>query len=1015
MTQEFDYSIVKNPQIFRINRLDAHSDHEYIMPSENTGEGSADFRFSLNGVWRFSWAKNYASAVRGFESSDYDTRAWDTIRVPAHIQMEGYGHPQYVNTQFPWDGSEEIEPGEIPEEFNPVASYVRYFYVPDFMRGRPVRISFQGAESGLAVWLNGHFVGYSEDSFTPSEFDLTDFIDYEQENKLAVQVFRFTSGSWLEDQDFFRMSGLFRDVYLFTFPDVHIEDLRIRTLLDDEYKDADLEIVLKSRAPGKVMISLMDGKRELLREQAKLNGGEDGEAAVTELHFAVKDPHKWSAEDPYLYDLVIDVRNEAGALTEVIPQKVGFRRFEIKDHMMCLNGKRIVFRGVNRHEFSALSGRTIRDEETVKDILTMKRNNINAVRLSHYPNSSLIYRLCDLYGLYLIDETNLETHGIWDHIIDGTHPVEYALPGDRPEYTENVLDRARSMYERDKNHPSILIWSLGNESFGGSNLMTMHDAFHEWDPTRIVHYEGITWDERYPDTSDVKSSMYFTVAQIKEYLQENRTKPYISCEYTHAMGNSCGAMHKYTDLAEEEPLYQGGFIWDYIDQVILKKDRYGREVAGYGGDFGDRPNDGSFSGNGIVYGRNREPSPKMQEVRYNYQSIGISFSENEVQIANRNLFTNTDAYICRVTLEREGELCEEYTGRVSVEPGEMKTMKLPVTPQEDGEYVVTVSFELAEDALWAPRGHEVAWGQKVFGKRPEPVHAKSYMKIVRGKDNIGVRGDDYEYLFSIKQGGLVSFRYAGQEMLLRRVLPNFWRPMTENDLANLYPFRAGGFKLASMYVTHKAAGGMGGQLPVLKAGEEFAEITYTYFLPTTPHKECTLTYLVHSDGVCDVTLKMGPSADAGELPEFSVLFSLDADHGRIRWYGLGPEETYSDKNHAKLGVYEGTAKGNLADYLVPQESGNKTGVRFMEVLDARGRGMRFEGEDLSVSVLPWTPHEIDNAQHDVELPPIHFTHVRVGLAQNGVGGDDTWGAQTHPEYRIDNSKELVLHFSFRGL
>ena len=418
------------------------------------------------------------------------------------------------------------------------------------------------------------------------------------------------------------MSGLFRDVYLFTFPDVHIEDLRIRTLLDDEYKDADLEIVLKSRAPGKVMISLMDGKRELLREQAKLDGGEDGEAAVTELHFAVKDPHKWSAEDPYLYDLVIDVRNEAGTLTEVIPQKVGFRRFEIKDHVMCLNGKRIVFRGVNRHEFSALSGRTIRDEETVKDILTMKRNNINAVRLSHYPNSSLIYRLCDLYGLYLIDETNLETHGIWDHIIDGTHPVEYALPGDRPEYTENVLDRARSMYERDKNHPSILIWSLGNESFGGSNLMTMHDAFHEWDPTRIVHYEGITWDERYPDTSDVKSSMYFTVAQIKEYLQENRTKPYISCEYTHAMGNSCGAMHKYTDLAEEEPLYQGGFIWDYIDQVILKKDRYGREVAGYGGDFGDRPNDGSFSGNGIVYGRNREPSPKMQEVRYNYQSIG---------------------------------------------------------------------------------------------------------------------------------------------------------------------------------------------------------------------------------------------------------------------------------------------------------------------------------------------------------------------------------------------------------
>jgi beta-galactosidase len=580
----FDYGIVKNPEIFEQNRLAAHSDHDYYRTSEAEKAGESDFRYLLNGIWKFSYAKNYASSIQNFFASDYDCRPWDEIRVPSHIQTEGYGAPSYVNTQYPWDGKEAVEPGEIPTIFNPVASYTKYFTLPSDWTEGPVYISFQGVESGFALWLNGQYVGYSEDSFTPSEFDLTPFIHRDGENKLSVMVFRFTAGSWCEDQDFFRFSGIFRDVYLYTVPQTHVRDLRIRTLLDDAYENAVLEVTTQVTAAGKASVTLLDDGDVVATQEAKLEG-------ETKLTMDIEHPKKWSAEYPNLYDLRLEIYNEKGEFQEVVTEKVGFRRFELIDHVMCLNGKRIIFHGVNRHEFSANNGRCITNDDIVKDIVTMKQNNINAIRTSHYPNRTFLYRMCDLYGIYLIDETNLETHGVWDSIGRGIHDISYSVPGDRGEYLELILDRAKSMFERDKNHPSILIWSCGNESFGGTNLLKMHDKFHEWDDTRLVHYEGCVWDDRYPDTTDIYSTMYHPVAQIKEYLKEHRDKPYINCEYTHAMGNSCGAMHKYTDLTHEDPLFQGGFIWDYIDQSMTLKDRYGVEFQGYGGDFGDRPND----------------------------------------------------------------------------------------------------------------------------------------------------------------------------------------------------------------------------------------------------------------------------------------------------------------------------------------------------------------------------------------------------------------------------------------
>lgn len=1004
---EFQYSIIKDPEIFMEHRLPAHSDHEYYRSEQSVSAGVSDFKVSLNGIWKFSYAKNLSSAIKEFQTMEYDCRSWDDIRVPAHIQMEGYDVPQYANTQYPWDGREEVSPGEIPEAFNPVGSYVKYFEVPEGMQSRPVYISFQGVESGMALWLNGHYVGYSEDSFTPSEFELTPYL-VEGENKLAVQVYKWTAGSWCEDQDFFRFSGIFRDVYLYTVPDVHIRDMKIKTVLDQEYQDAVLQIDLEATQVGKADVCLSDDDVEIVMDMELCKG-------CNHIEMPVKEPQLWSAEDPYLYDIQIKVYDEAGALQEIIVEKVGFRTFEMKNRIMHLNGKPIAFHGVNRHEFSSDRGRCINEEDILKDIITMKQNNINAVRTCHYPNQSALYRLCDRYGLYVIDETNLETHGTWDAIRRNLKTIEFAVPGDRPEYQALILDRARSMYERDKNHPCILIWSCGNESYGGKDILEMTKSFHAWDDTRLVQYEGVAWDARYPETTDMVSTMYTPAAEIREYLKKHRDKPYILCEYTHAMGNSCGAMHKYIELMDEEPLFQGGFIWDYIDQSLTKKDRYGVEFQAYGGDFGERPCDYNFSGNGICYGRDRDPSPKMQEVKYNYQNIVISFDNRVATIYNKNLFTNTDIYDAVITLEREGQLVDQQITTIDVAPLDKKKYPITMDVPDDGEYVLTLSFVLREDMLWAKQGHEVAYGQEVIGTMPAHAPQTKPFSVTRGWCNIGIKGEDFEVLFSTIHGGLVSYRYAGVELFTSVPKPNFWRPLTDNDVANLLPFRAGQWKLASMYSSYKYEHGLAATDYIIEEAEDHVIVRYTYHLPVKPAIDCQVAYDVYGDGEIKVTMTMAASAEVGELPEYSMLFTMDADYNQLTWYGLGPEETYVDRCHAKLGVYRNQVADNMAKYLVPQECGNKVGVRYAAITDEKGRGLLVRGDKLHFSALPYSPHEIDNATHSIELPPIHNTYIRVGLQQMGVAGDDTWGALTHPEYLIDNHQPLTLTFSFRGI
>ena len=981
----------------------AHSDHRWFRDAAEAARGSSSFETSLNGLWKFHYAKNPGAVVPGFEAPDFDTSGWDDIRVPAHIQLEGYDRPQYANVQYPWDGHETLEPGQAPRLFNPVGSYVTSFPLDEPLAdGERLSVSFKGAESAIAVWLNGRYIGYAEDSFTPSEFDLTEALVV-GDNKLAAQVFKWSSGSWLEDQDFYRFSGIFRDVMLYRRPRAHLEHLEVSVDLPDPLDRATVSVATELVGDGSVTATLV-GVGPLSEV--------DGVLTVE-----VDQPRLWSAEDPYLYDLVLEVREADGAVTEVVPQRVGIRRFGIEDGLLRINGKRIVFTGVNRHEFG-LQGRVMSREQTEADIQLIKANGLNSVRTSHYPNNSFFYELCDEYGLYVIDEMNLETHAMWDKVAHGVVDVEETLPGDRPEWLEPLLDRAVSMVRRDRNHPSIVIWSCGNESFGGTNILEVSNYFRSVD-NRPVHYEGVHWDPRYPETTDMVSTMYTPADDIEAFLKTNRDKPYVLCEFAHAMGNSFGAVDKYLDLAYREPLFQGGFIWDFADQAIALKDRYGRDYFGYGGDCGEAPHDSEFCGNGILFA-DHTPTPRMQEVKYLYQGFATRINADSVTITNRMLFTDTSAYDAVATLTREGVVVASAGLETAVAPGETETYPLPLSiPQEPGEYAIEVSYRLREATRWAPAGHEVGWEQVAVAVpgvvAPAALPAP---EVVDGIHNIGVRGAHFEALFSRLYGGLVSYRYGftpdgGHELLKSMPMPNFWHAPTSNEKGWGAPFLDGDWLLASRYARPLRDP----KNPVVTRLDDSVVLTFAYELPTRPVSGCEIAYRVFGDGRVEVTVKVRPGDGLGDLPEYGMLFSIDADYKALRWYGEGPDECYVDRRGgARLGVYSADVNDMLTPYLRPQESGSRTGVRWAEVTDSGGAGIRFECPGgMEFSALPWSPFEIENAPHAIDLPPVQRTWIRPALMRRGVAGDDSWGAETHPEYRLPATGELVFTFSFVGI
>ena len=1023
----FDIDKIKDPTFYEENRIQAHSSHAFYRNEKELSEKKSGYTLLLNGLWKFHYARNFEMAPDGFELPETDVSGYDDIHVPAHMQMEGYGSPAYINTQWPWDGIEEIKPGEIPTEWNPVGSYVNFFDVPKQFDINRVFISFKGVESAFAVWLNGHYVGYSEDSFTPADFDLSPYIKA-TDNKLAVQVYRFSAGSWFEDQDFFRFSGIFRDVVLYSTPAQHVRDIHINTVISDDYKEGTIVAGLSMTDKAKARIALYApgeyGTGEILSaKEVKLD-------IDAEVKLPVDNPILWSAEKPALYTLLIEVIGNDGFISEVIAQEVGFRRFEIVNSVMLLNGKRIVFKGVDRHEFSCKRGRVPDRDDVITDLVTMKQNNINAIRTSHYPNDEMLYELCDRYGIYVIAENNMETHGSWDAYVKGQISLDEVIPGNNKQYEPLLLDRVKSCYERDKNHPSILIWSCGNESFGGLVIYEMSRLFKKLDPTRPVHYEGIYHDRRYDDTSDIESNMYIPAEELAEWLKENRKKPAISCEYLHAMGNSCGAMDKYRILTETEEIYQGGFIWDYIDQSITKRDRYGKEYQAYGGDFDDRPHDGNFSGDGIVYGRTRKPSPKMQTVKYNYQNIFVEFNDDSFKVINRNLFTNTNEYKCVLILEKEGILVKETEMTTSVEPLCEGNYKVPFEyPKAAGEYALTVSFRLKNDTAYASAGYEMAFSQHIFkvtGRDDSAIKetgndvSKSDFKVVHGFNNLGVKGTNFEIMFSYIQGGLTSYRCGGKELIKGVVKPNFWRAPTDNDYGNAMPYRYAQWKIASMYASNKYRGRNASDTnqycvpDILEETAESVTVRFEYKMPTSPESNCYITYKVTADGEIKATLSYKAVKELMDMPEFGIILKMDADYDNVKWYGMGPEETYSDRiSGSKLGIFTAKA-GDLPEYLMPQECGNHVGVRYASVTNEAGHGLRFEGDEIGFSALPYTPHELENAMHPFELPEVHYTYVRLSLSQMGIAGDDAWGALTHPEYLLKAEGEMEFSVSIKG-
>ncbi|MDF2612742.1 MAG: beta-galactosidase [Clostridia bacterium] len=1000
-----DFNWLQDPTVFEVNRKRAHSDHHYFRDMDEVKSGASSFKQTLNGPWKFSYAKNLESAVQNFYETNYNANVWEDIKVPAHIQLEGYDMPHYVNTMYPWDGHEKLIPPQIPTVFNPVGCYVKYFTVKDEWQSSPVYISFQGVESAFYVWLNGKFVGYSEDSFTPSEFDLTPFIS-EGENKLSVMVFKWSSGSWLEDQDFWRFSGIFREVYLYTIPKVHVTDLLIQTDLSEEYTDGTLKARLQIEGASDYII-----KFKLENKEGKMIFEDEGPLKTDGGHVLFEkyldNLSLWSAESPYLYQLWIEVLDsKTKRVIEVIKQSVGFRKFEMINKVMHLNGKRIVFKGVNRHEFSCYSGRAVTYDEMLWDVQTLKQNNINAVRTSHYPNQSIFYDLCDSYGLYVIDETNIESHGTWQKM--GIPKPDFVVPESKPEWLGSVLDRGNSMLQRDKNHPSILIWSCGNEAYGGENLYKLSEFFRTNDATRLVHYEGIFWDRRFNDTSDMESRMYPKVEEIEDYLNDNPQKPFICCEYTHSMGNSNGGMHKYTDLADQYALYQGGFIWDYMDQALMIKDIYGKDYLAFGGDFDDRPTDYNFCTNGIVYA-DRRLSPKMQEVKYNYRNIDIVPHETGATIHNKNLFISTEMYYLHYELLKEGIKIQEGCLEVEIRPGETMHIDLPIEKQTlQGEYAVNISFRLRQDEIWAKADHEVAFGQYVYKVNQSCQMEKLKLRVEDCDVNVGVIGNTFHAIFSKNLGGLVSYKYAGKERILTVPMPNFWHAPTDNDRGNQMGYRCAQWKIASLYAK---------QTDLHISYDDYsALISYTYSLPTMPQTECSVSYFVFGDGTIKVHLDYKGQEGLSEMLDFGMLLKVKAAYNKVTWYGYGPDENYCDRKHgARLGLFNTNAADNISHYVVPQECGNRTGVRWAEVTNDKGEGMLLQAEEMELSVLPYTPHELENAYHQHELPPVYYTVIRASLKHTGIGGDDSWGALTHREYRMPSNKDLHFEFAFKGI
>ncbi len=1021
----------RNPEVININTEPAHAT---LMPFSSVEQAlrlqdkESPFFQSLNGNWKFKWSENPAKRPENFYQMDYDDRQWKEIPVPSNWQMQGFGQPIYYNNGFPFRHLFDpvLEPTEVPTAYNPVGSYRTTFTIPDGWNERQVFLHFEGVQSAFYLWINGKKVGYSEGSMTPSEFNITDYLK-KGKNTLAAEVYRWSDGSYLEDQDFWRLSGIYRDVFLFSTPDFHLRDFFVRSNLDKDYKDASLQITArlknyignKTGFGHKLEAYLYDHELKPVSDQplasVKLsNMGHlrelaEGPENIFELQAQVKDVKKWSAESPYLYTVVLVLKDSLNTVLEVERIKFGFREIEIIKGQLCLNGTPLLINGVNRHEFDPDFGRTISYDGMVEDIKIMKRYNINAVRASHYPNDTDWYALCDEYGLYVIDEANVESCG---------HNFSFASV--LPEWRNAVVDRMESMVERDKNYTAIIGWSMGNEAGFGPNYEYMAAYTRIADPTRPVQFL-VKRDELHP-VSDIVTPMYPSIDDIVKYAEGNHNRPLIMCEYAHSMGNSTGNLKEYWEAVKKYPLLQGGFIWDFVDQGIRKTADNGKEFFAYGGDFGDKPNDANFCMNGLVFA-DRSIQPELYEVKKVYQMVDFiskNLEEKQIEIINNYSYTNLKDFQFYWSIQEDGALIQDGNLNIDLLPLKARTIEIPFKnfkPKPGAEYWLNIYMKQSKDTPWAKKGHIVAQEQFKLPLYVEPVNKlpenQGSLEIKEVGQIVSITSNSFEVEFDRSQGIIQQLVYGDNKVFYNNQGPllNAYRAPTDNDdnlIADWNRFDR--WKKAGLHNLKRKLK----EFKVEKSDNLIKVISdLRYYANDSTGFDTKNVYTVYPDGTINFNIQIVPYGELPSLPKVGLMMALNDKFEQVQWYGRGPHENYADrKSSASIGVYTSTATDMYVPYPKPQETGNREDCRWLLLSDNTKNGVLFVADStFSFSALHYSALDLANADHTYKLNSRKEVVLSLDTQQRGLG-NSSCGPVTLPQYCLDN-KSYHLKFSMR--
>ncbi len=1008
----------ENPEVFQINREPARANFTRFQSEElalKGDRGDSAFYKSLNGMWKFHWVRKPADRPVDFYRSDFEDTKWDEIPVPSNWELQGYGLPIYTNLIYPFPKN----PPFIPHSWNPVGSYRRTFTVPESWEGKQVYLQFGAVRSAMYVWMNGERVGYSEGSKTEAEFKVTDYL-VDGQNTLAVEVYRWSDASYMEDQDFWRLSGIERDVWLYATNPLTLADIEVEANLDDEYNDGlfnlklDLANASSKRGEVAVSVKLLDRERVVARFSESVKVNRD---AVARFEKTIKNVRKWTAETPELYTLLVTVDSGNGE-PETMQMKVGFRRIEIMDAQLLVNGIPVYLKGVNLHDHHEVNGHVVSPELYELDMRRMKESNINAIRCSHYPKPPYFYELADRYGFYVIDEANIESHGMGttnqDPFDEGPHPAY------RPEWKGAHMDRTIRMYERSKNHPSIIIWSLGNEAGNGQNMFATYDYLKSVQDTRPVQYEGAV----FYDNSDLTVPMYARLHHMQQFQDMGAPKPFIMCEYSHAMGNSVGNLQDYWDFIEDPKhrSFQGGFIWDWVDQGLLTQDENGREYWAYGGDFGARhiQHDYNFCLNGLV-NADRTPHPSLFEVKKVYQFIkfnDLNAGNSSVEVYNGYGFIDLSGFEFSWTLTRDGEpVASGVLENLDTPAGQSERVSLPLPALDPtkGELLVTVRARLKEDQPLLDAGYEIAAEQfalsdYAFAKFDSTAAGK--LNVSKSADRVVVSGEGFSAVFSSATGSLESYILDGRELLKEGLKPNFWRAPTDNDF---------GFHMQRDWKQWKEAS----QVQTLSSFDSDEKsnqilVTSVYELPAVS-AQVKVTYMIGASGEIEVaTALSGVDAELPPLPRFGVNLVLQESLSNIEWYGRGPFENYQDrKTAAFVGKYEADVEDLYFAYERPQENGYKTDVRWTRFEDKNGYGLMFAATSdlLSFSAHHQYNGDFDEGEekrhrHRSDIEKRDLVNVNIDYAQMGVGGDNSWGHKPLEQYQIP-PKDYAYRFLIR--